>query len=225
MATTAEATTYIGSLSGTVTSGKAKFFKSFGWWQDIDLVGNKINIEFSSSVAKNFLDTKTNVFYPRYVVNNVRIILDLPSPLSDFGGLETNDPAWTPAGNASFVGTATKGVFDTSGSLPSGRYDTQSVHFFFENPDPNDGKVIGGGLASAFAYATNTIGPFYHDTSFYENIKFTLTEGNVRQLQKLGLSAADAVPEPATWAMMFIGFGLVGMVSRAKSRPRDEFIA
>ena len=29
-----------------------------------------------------------------------------------------------------------------------------------------------------------------------------------------------AVPEPATWAMMILGFGLIGGVLRARRRPR-----
>lgn len=36
----------------------------------------------------------------------------------------------------------------------------------------------------------------------------------------LGELSANAVPEPATWAMMIAGFGLVGLVLRRRATPR-----
>jgi len=38
-------------------------------------------------------------------------------------------------------------------------------------------------------------------------------------LDKMKLSITSAVPEPATWAMMIVGFGLIGSTFRRRKRP------
>lgn len=218
LATAVQATTYNGSLTGTINSGTAKYFDSSGWRGDFSLIGKKIDIEFSTSIKKNFFDSVNNVFYPRYVVNNVRVRIDIWAPLDDFGGLQTNDPSWTPYGDADFTGNAKKGVFDVNGSLSAGPTATQSVHFFFEDPDPTDGKLVGGGIASAYIYRVNPSANYSYDSSYYTNIKFTLDGGKVSQLPKLSLFSVAAVPEPATWGMMIAGFGFIGGAMRSRNR-------
>jgi hypothetical protein len=45
--------------------------------------------------------------------------------------------------------------------------------------------------------------------------------GDIRQVRVGGFAgSAPAVPEPATWAMMLGGFGLLGAAMRRKSRVR-----
>lgn len=53
---------------------------------------------------------------------------------------------------------------------------------------------------------------------------FALTENGGRGTYSLTIAAAPpAVPEPATWAMMVLGFGAIGVAMRAKTRRRVNF--
>jgi hypothetical protein len=52
-----------------------------------------------------------------------------------------------------------------------------------------------------------------------------LTMGRAVGQHVLGQSAFQAVPEPATWAMMLIGFGMVGAATRAAKRRQKEAAA
>ena len=53
-------------------------------------------------------------------------------------------------------------------------------------------------------------------------LSFTVADGaveSVRQVRINPAAAAAAVPEPATWAMMLLGFGAIGFAMRRKRRP------
>ena len=52
----------------------------------------------------------------------------------------------------------------------------------------------------------------------FTKISFNFTNGGVADLRQLRLGdiAAPAVPEPATWAMMLIGFGVIGSAMRRR---------
>jgi hypothetical protein len=47
----------------------------------------------------------------------------------------------------------------------------------------------------------------------------------VSEASTLTISAAAAVPEPATWAMMLIGFGMIGGVARYRRRTVSTTVA
>ena len=49
--------------------------------------------------------------------------------------------------------------------------------------------------------------------------------GDVRQIRLDALSATSAVPEPATWAMMLIGFGAVGHSLRRRRSIKPSLVA
>jgi len=55
----------------------------------------------------------------------------------------------------------------------------------------------------------------------YTSASFSTTNGGFADMKQLRLvlsNATGAVPEPATWAMMLLGFGAIGMTMRRKQR-------
>ena len=52
-------------------------------------------------------------------------------------------------------------------------------------------------------------------------LSFTVTDGAVDTVSqvRIGQAAAAAVPEPATWALMLVGFGAIGFTMRRRRRP------
>jgi hypothetical protein len=78
-----------------------------------------------------------------------------------------------------------------------------------------------GGVQITFANGTQTInsaaGPFIihvNDVSF----SGTLPEGQTVLRQDIS-GYVQAVPEPATWAMMLLGFGGIGFAMRRRRQP------
>ena len=60
------------------------------------------------------------------------------------------------------------------------------------------------------AYTTKAL------TSFYVQADYSSQAGAKLQLDNINVSAVNAVPEPATWAMMIGGFGLAGAAMRRR---------
>jgi hypothetical protein len=52
----------------------------------------------------------------------------------------------------------------------------------------------------------------------YTSATFTSTGGGFADLKQLRVTLATAVPEAATWAMMLLGFGGIGMAMRRRGR-------
>ena len=52
----------------------------------------------------------------------------------------------------------------------------------------------------------------------YTSATFTSTGGGFADLKQLRVTLATAVPEAATWAMMLLGFGGIGMAMRRRRR-------
>lgn len=78
-------------------------------------------------------------------------------------------------------------------------------------------------FASALGNGENRFGFQAINGQSIRTISFATVGGgiaDVRQI-RLGLTAESvaAIPEPATWAMMLGGFGLIGAASRRRSRP------
>jgi hypothetical protein len=65
------------------------------------------------------------------------------------------------------------------------------------------------------------------ESGFYDLIAFTLGNSHLTQVWKPevtppgpSIPTTPPVPEPASWAMMIAGFGIVGGAARVRSRPR-----
>jgi hypothetical protein len=84
--------------------------------------------------------------------------------------------------------------------------------------------VDNGGQVFNFSNTLGNGGNFFGfqgiDNQTISTVSATLVGGGVqdfRQIRLDGFAAASAVPEPATWAMMLIGFGAVGFSMRRRS--------
>lgn len=71
----------------------------------------------------------------------------------------------------------------------------------------DNGLEAGGQTSATYIFRTNA-------TNYNLGGTFTTQDGSVAQ--RPNFQAAAAVPEPATWAMMFIGFGGLGMAMRRR---------
>jgi len=84
---------------------------------------------------------------------------------------------------------------------------------FIDNPDGtfSVGKIYStgyeGGSLSALIDGTLEVDPYDYDLMFATYVD------------------TNAVPEPSTWAMMILGFGIVGAGVRARKKPACAFIA
>ena len=64
-------------------------------------------------------------------------------------------------------------------------------------------------------------GNFKQDFTLTGNIDLSGTFGSSTELNRIELTIGNAVPEPATWAMLISGFGLVGAAMRRRPLQRS----
>jgi len=79
------------------------------------------------------------------------------------------------------------------------------------------GSGIVFGLDAAQAGILNGLNPL--NDVFAVSATFQGAEGGIDVIQAASLTSVAAVPEPATWAMMVLGFAGVGMMAYRKRRP------
>ena len=141
--------------------------------------------------------------------------VDAPSAASgNFGAL---------FGPVSSVGSITQALATTAGQNYLISFDLRNL----SGGTPNFYEVLFGGSqlftatnSSTFGYtnfattavasgaSTNLVFNFRHDPSFFHLDNVSVTPGRV----------TGAVPEPATWAMMLIGFGAIGVSLRRRRK-------
>jgi hypothetical protein len=87
-----------------------------------------------------------------------------------------------------------------------------------------NGLVFGGGITTKNHPERSFIG-FAYDG--FEITTFTLRVGNANYglFDNFTLADAGAVPEPATWAFMIIGFGAIGASLRSARRRETSLVA
>lgn len=202
--TISHATTFSGTLNGIISSGQAGDFDAVTFeGHHFDLKGATITIDFTVQIEKNYTDPIYGDFYPRYVVNSVRVripALDTVPALADVGSTQSNNI--NAFGFADFSGNAHVGSFYLNGLIDNEPDFQQYVAFSFANASPTFGLLTGSGSASRSFY----------DGRYYEadySLAFDLISGSV---------TATGVPEPRSWALMIAGVGLVGAGMRRRSR-------
>lgn len=130
-------------------------------------------------------------------------------------------------------------------TTPSGRFLLElfggSATFTFVNPVSSFGFKLSGvqlggltvgfndGSAQSFAVTNNGSGVQFFGASGFTNAvsSFTFNATNdIVGIDDLRFSSATAaVPEPATWAMMLLGFGFVGGALRSSKRRKKLTVA
>lgn len=66
------------------------------------------------------------------------------------------------------------------------------------------------------AVDVDVTGTFRGISNYYKEPQYGLTEGRITHLT---ISVFPSVPEPASWAMMIVGFGAIGIACRRRTRP------
>jgi hypothetical protein len=85
------------------------------------------------------------------------------------------------------------------------------------------GSFDSGALVGPESFSFNGFAPFSATNPYgmAEELTLTLNPGAAIFVQGVSMEATSAVPEPGTWAMMFAGFGLLGLLGLHKRRvPR-----
>jgi len=157
-----------------------------------------------------------------------------------FIGLTPNIAA-PPAGDTSRYGVAlvgtdatfqTKGVVLTSLSIDLGSLDAQNRIDFFSG-NTLEGSFTGTTLAGALAGVANgnqhsdlTNGRFYFTFSAADDITKLVFSTTKPSFEFDNIAATfSAVPEPATWTMLILGFGFVGFMMRSSRQRTATVIA
>ena len=138
--------------------------------------------------------------------------------------------------------TAGGGSVDLDGSFQAGGISqgltlaagSYTLSFYLSgNPDSSLGvktvQVAVGDAFQNFSYDTSTAGNSHGDMRYVlETLSFTAAGPTTLQFTSVddansafgpvigGVSVTDAVPEPATWALMLTGFGLAGVALRRR---------
>ena len=100
---------------------------------------------------------------------------------------------------------------------PVGGACTNGSHLFADTSPLTDGQ---GDLFDSVAFSVNNTNPEYYfaDGAFSAVGTYQTVEFGSAQAGTLTVSQVGGVPEPATWALMIGGFGLVGTAARRRRR-------
>jgi hypothetical protein len=161
-----------------------------------------VSIEFTSNVTPNYTDIDGDVI--TLVSNYISVTIPAPSPFGNLSSTQTNvEQLLYSFGDASFSGNARSGTFSASGSYA--QYPepdlSQAVQFSFANASSLGGPLTGSGTASATFFVPGDPGA---DDNYL--INFELTGGRITE--------NSATPETAAWALMALGFGVMGGLMR-----------
>jgi hypothetical protein len=126
-----------------------------------------------------------------------------------------NDPA---VGDA-VSGTSTGFTFVPGSGLNSTGCSGSGNFFCFDNTSipPTPSTLLGDSLSILFSVTSNNAGSWTNYANPDFKIDWVGTQNNY-DLVSLGIPVNTGVPEPATWAMMLLGFGGIGMALRRSRR-------
>jgi len=124
--------------------------------------------------------------------------------------------------NDPHIGTAVSGSsagFNfMTGGLNSTGCDGSGNFYCFDNPSipPIPAALLGDSLSLMFSVTSDTVGSWdAYETAF--KIDWVGSQNNYDLVSK-AIPVNGAIPEPATWAMMIIGFGAAGYSIRRRRK-------
>jgi hypothetical protein len=135
-----------------------------------------------------------------------------------------------PAGAAIFANRSEPGITITRSD--GGLFTFNGLDLTYAFNDQN--AFFGGGVASfTFNGGTSVLTRAFDKLAGFQTFNFdVLNLSSVRvssaspfQIDNVRLTAAAAVPEPATWAMMLVGFGAIGASMRRQRRSSVRLAA
>lgn len=133
-------------------------------------------------------------------------------------------------------GSVTLGIMADAGGLPSGTFLFNQSGVTLSNAHPVDLNSLAWSITGGTTYwlaAVAENGTFSRWENFSDtNGLFAFADGLAGgpwiafegALPEARIEATAAVPEPATWAMMFIGFAGIGFMAYRRSRDRCRII-
>lgn len=130
------------------------------------------------------------------------------------GTLTTSDATFASRGYAAQTITGITGTYNGSNitGLIAGLFGSDNL-YYVTGPSFLDGSGLGFGTV-----AQNQVNLFYQDSAPSYRVNTLNPFGSV--FVSASSSAVAAVPEPATWALMLVGFGGIGFAMRRKQTPR-----
>ncbi len=130
------------------------------------------------------------------------------------GIFTTSNVATTVGGRTAFAITSITGMVNGSAiNAPGGSYG---------NYFTTGGTFLDGSGIQFFTQAGNDIRFFYQDTVSQYRVN-TFSPGSSSYVTVTTSPVAAAVPEPATWAMMIGGFGMIGFAARRRRNMAVSF--
>ena len=135
------------------------------------------------------------------------------------------------------------GALDAGTSNPNDTFDLTAFNLALENDlgfNWIELSLVGTGTVSfsllddsGTTFTSDANGDFIFDLTNGQNrfafqavngqsiagLSFDVANGGVGSVRQVRIGQATAVPEPATWGMMLVGFGAIGFAMRRKRRP------
>jgi hypothetical protein len=134
------------------------------------------------------------------------------------GRTNINAFAFTDPTVGMIVSGTSSGFTWQTGGLNSSGCDGSGNFFCFANSGYNPGSPIPSSLSLMFSITSNTVGSFDNYTPSFK-IDWLGSQNNYDLVSlPIPVNTGVPVPEPATWALMLLGFGGIGMVMRRSRR-------
>ena len=149
-------------------------------------------------------------------------IINAPVPTANYITFGGNDWAWASPCPATPASCGTGEGVDFSFQAGQG-WRLPTLSELLARPSVADFGPIGS-FACASAYFTSYSHCDYNDAAS-GNIYGLVGADNFAETWVIRGAAAPSVPEPATWAMMMLGFGIAGFAMRSSRKPKVNYSA